>query len=182
MTMQPGGPEFSASAELSAAVRTVADHPSPGITFYDITPVLADAELFEEAITGLVSGLEGLVDVVVGVEARGFILAAPVALALGVGFVPVRKQGKLPGQTNAAAYSLEYAEETVEIHQDAVATGERVLLVDDVLATGGTARAARQLVEGLGGKVVGARFLIELPALSGRTALPGVPLETLIRL
>ena len=182
MTMQPGGPAFTASPSLVGAVRNIPDHPAPGIMFYDITPVLADSELFEETITGLVAGLEGLVDVVIGIEARGFIVAAPVALALGVGFVPVRKAGKLPWKTTSAEYSLEYAEATVEIHQDAVATGERVLLVDDVLATGGTARAARQLVEGLGGEVVGARFLIELELLKGREALPGLPVESLIRL
>ena len=181
-----------AAPDLTAAIRTVPDHPSPGVTFRDITPLLADPQLFRAAIDGLVTGLSGpagepgpgggaVVDVVTGIEARGFILAAPVALRLGVGFVPVRKQGKLPWNVATASYSLEYAEATVEIHEDGVRPGQRVLIVDDVLATGGTARAARELVEGLGGRVVAARFLVEIEELAGRSALPGVAVESLIR-
>ena len=169
------------SASLAAAVRNVPDYPTPGILFRDITPLLASPALFEEAITGLVTGLEGTIDVVTGIEARGFILAAPVALALGVGFVPIRKQGKLPWKTASASYSLEYAEATVEIHQDGVRPGQRVLILDDVLATGGTAKAARELIEGLGGQVAAARFLIELDDLGGRSALPDLSVDSLIR-
>jgi adenine phosphoribosyltransferase len=166
--------------DLTTGVRDIADHPEPGILFRDITPLLADPLLFEEAITQLVADLEGQVDLVAGVEARGFILAAPVALALGVGFVPIRKAGKLPWSTESASYSLEYGEATVEVHSDAVLPGHRVLVLDDVLATGGTARAARELIERLGGTVVEARFLIELDALGGRAALPGLPVRSMI--
>lgn len=166
--------------ELVAAIRSVPDYPSPGILFRDITPLLAAPQLFGRAVDALGAGLRGEIDLVTGIEARGFILAAPVALALGVGFVPVRKQGKLPFDTVSTSYSLEYAQATVEIHTDAVRRGQRVLIVDDVLATGGTARAARQLVERLGGHVVGARFLIELAELGGRSALPDLDAQALI--
>ena len=143
------------------------DWPEKGVTFKDITPVLADHLAFTAIVTALAAAGRDdhgnvVVDKVVGMEARGFILAAPVALALGAGFIPVRKVGKLPRETHAVSYSLEYGEATLEVHRDAIAPGERVLLVDDVLATGGTAAATRQLVEECGGVCTGAAVLMEL--------------------
>jgi adenine phosphoribosyltransferase len=153
-------------------VRDVPDYPSPGILFKDITPLLADAAAFAAIVDALVGQhTPGSVDKVVGIEARGFILAAPVAYRLGAGFVPMRKKGKLPYQTFETSYALEYATATIEVHRDAFAPGERVLIVDDVLATGGTALAALDLVAQAGGTTVGLSFLIELSALAGRTAL-----------
>lgn len=169
------------AAELAAAIRAVPDYPSAGVVFRDITPLLVAPRLFRPAVEALGAGLAGEVDLVTGIEARGFILAAPVALALGVGFVPVRKQGRLPAATVSAGYSLEYGQATVEIHADAVRPGQRVVIVDDVLATGGTARAAAELVERLGGQVTGFRFLIELADLGGRSALPGSDVQALLR-
>jgi adenine phosphoribosyltransferase len=148
------------------------------VTFKDITPLLADGAAFRAVIDEL-AGTYGPVDKVAGIEARGFILAAPVALALGVGFVPVRKPGKLPWHTRAVAYELEYGEETLEMHTDGVAPGERVLLVDDVLATGGTARATVELVRQAGADVRGIAVLLELTFLSGRQQLDGIPLSAL---
>jgi adenine phosphoribosyltransferase len=153
-------------------VRDVPDYPSPGILFKDITPLLADAAAFAAIVDALVGQhASGSVDKVVGIEARGFILAAPVAYHLGAGFVPMRKKGKLPYQTFETSYALEYATATIEVHRDAFAPGERVLIVDDVLATGGTALAALDLVAQAGGTTVGLSFLIELSALAGRAAL-----------
>jgi len=157
---------------LRAAIRDVVDFPKPGIVFKDITPILADAALFRDAISRLCAAAGGRkIDKVVGIDARGFIFAAAVADRLGAGFVPVRKKGKLPWKTRQVAYSLEYGESVVELHDDAVAPGETVLLVDDLLATGGTAGAALELLDGLGAKVAGVAFLIELAFLGGRRKL-----------
>jgi adenine phosphoribosyltransferase len=157
---------------INALVRDVPDYPSPGILFKDITPLLADATAFAAVVDAMVGQHPpGSIDKVVGIEARGFILAAPVAYHLGAGFVPMRKKGKLPYQTFETSYALEYANATIEVHRDAFGPGERVLIVDDVLATGGTAAAALDLVGQAGGTPVGFSFLIELSALGGRAAL-----------
>jgi len=157
---------------LRSLIRDVADFPEPGIAFKDITPLLADAEAFALVVDRLAEHFVGRhIDKVVGIEARGFVLAAPVAHRLGAGLVPVRKPGKLPWDTHTAAYDLEYGSDRLEVHRDAVAPGERVVIVDDVLATGGTASATAELVETLGGEVVGLGFLIELAFLSGAARL-----------
>jgi adenine phosphoribosyltransferase len=157
---------------LRALIRDVPDFPQEGIVFKDITPLLADEVAFSSAIDMIVVHFgRGNVDKVVGIEARGFIIASPVAYHFGAGFVPVRKAGKLPWETEGDEYELEYGTETLEIHTDAFRPGERVLIVDDVLATGGTARATARLVERLGGKVVGIACLIELGFLKGRDAI-----------
>ena len=167
---------------LKTLVRDVADFPQKGILFKDITPLLADEIAFSTVIDLIVVHFgRGNVDKVVGIEARGFIIASPVAYHFGAGFVPVRKQDKLPFHTESAEYALEYGSATLEIHRDAVVPGERVLIVDDVFATGGTARAAAQLVERIGGKVVGIACLIELGFLKGRDRLEGYDLFTLLR-
>ena len=167
--------------QVKALVRDVPDFPQEGIVFKDITPLLADELAFSTVIDLIVVHFgRGNVDKVVGIEARGFILASPVAYHFGAGFVPVRKKDKLPYETEAAEYSLEYGTATLEIHKDAVGPGERVLVVDDVLATGGTARATAELVERIGGKVVGLAFLIELGFLKGRDRLDGYDLFTLL--
>ncbi|MBI3880279.1 MAG: adenine phosphoribosyltransferase [Verrucomicrobia bacterium] len=168
-------------AELSRAIRNIPDFPKPGIQFKDITPVLADARLFAGSIELLAGKYQpGDVDSVVGIDARGFIFAAAVALRLKAGFVPVRKKGKLPYQTHEESYDLEYGSNTVAIHTDAVSKGARVLLVDDLLATGGTAAAAVSLIDKLGGKILEISFLIELAALSGRSKLKHHPVRSLI--
>jgi len=160
---------------LDRHVRPVADWPEPGVTFRDITPLLADAEAFASTISALAARARELaggdVDVVVGMEARGFILGAAVAVELGAGFVPVRKPGKLPGPSFSVDYALEYGTATLQMHRDAVHAGQRVVLVDDVLATGGTMAAADDLVRQGGGVVAGHLVLIELTALGGRAAL-----------
>ena len=157
---------------LRAAIRDVVDFPKPGIVFKDITPVLGDPALLGIAVAAFIEATRPLkVTKVVGIESRGFIFGAPVALALGVGFIPVRKKGKLPWECEAISYALEYGEATIEMHRDSVAPGERVVIIDDLLATGGTAGAAAGLVKRLGAEVVEAQFLIELGFLSGRTAL-----------
>ena len=167
--------------QLKALVRDVPDFPQPGIVFKDITPLLADEIAFSTVIDLIVVHFgRGNVDKVVGIEARGFILASPVAYHFGAGFVPVRKKDKLPWETESEEYELEYGSATLEIHRDGVDPGERVLIVDDVLATGGTARATARLVERIGGKVVGIAFLIELGFLKGRQKLDGYDLFTLI--
>lgn len=173
------------STLISSLVRDIEDFPEPGVTFKDITPLLDDHAAFTAVVEALAAaGRDAtgacVVDKVVGMEARGFILAAPVALTLGVGFVPARKPGKLPWRTRAVGYELEYGLETLEMHQDAVSPGDRVLLVDDVLATGGTARAAAELVEQGGGVVHGLAVLMELGFLDGRARLGGMPLSTLL--
>jgi adenine phosphoribosyltransferase len=158
--------------QVARLVREVPDFPEPGILFRDITPFLGDGPAFHRLVESWAVRHSG-VDVVAGVEARGFILAAPLATRLGVGFVPVRKAGKLPGRTERAAYALEYGEAVLELTHDAISPGQRVLLVDDVLATGGTAAAAAELVEREGGEVVAIQVLIELAALGGRDRLIG---------
>src|SRR5665213_2005335 len=157
---------------IRALVRDVPDYPNPGILFKDITPLLADAAAFAAIVDALVGPhAPGGIDKVAGIEARGFILAAPVAYHLGAGFVPMRKKGKLPYATFESSYSLEYASATLEVHRDAFGPGERVLVVDDVLATGGTAAAALDLVAQAGAVPVGLSFLLELSALGGREML-----------
>ncbi|WP_150242414.1 adenine phosphoribosyltransferase [Nocardiopsis quinghaiensis] len=169
-------PEF-----LQAYIRDIPDFPHPGILFKDITPLLNHREAFAAAVNGLAAPFRGAgVDHVVGLEARGFIFGAPVAMALGAGFVPVRKAGKLPANTIGQAYDLEYGTATVEIHADAVTPGSRVLIVDDVLATGGTGRAAVDLIRRAGGTVVGFSVLMELSALRGHEKMPDVELHTLL--
>jgi len=158
--------------QLRAAIRDVADFPKPGILFKDITPVLSNPELLKIAVEAFVDATRPLgVSKVIGIESRGFILGAPAALSLGIGFVPVRKKGKLPWECEAISYALEYGEATIEMHRDSVQPGEKVVIIDDLLATGGTAKAAISLVSRLGGEVVEAQFLIELGFLSGRAAL-----------
>ncbi len=177
-----GGKQLSALIE--SLLRDVPDFPKAGVVFKDITPVLDDHAAFTAVVAGLAAAGRGedgavLVDKVVGMEARGFILAAPVALALGVGFVPVRKPGKLPWTTRAVDYELEYGHETLEMHTDALRAGERVLVIDDVLATGGTARATAQLIQDAGAVVHGLAMMMELSFLGGRKILGDLPLTVL---
>ncbi|WP_084370371.1 MULTISPECIES: adenine phosphoribosyltransferase [Microbispora] len=164
--------------DWTTLIRDVPDYPKPGILFKDITPLLADHAAFTQVVDELADGLA--FDKVVGIEARGFILAAPVAYQSGAGFVPVRKKGKLPAATLAESYDLEYGSATIEVHADAFAPGDRVLIVDDVLATGGTAQAAVELVRRAGAQVVAASFLMELSFLAGRDRLPGVDVRVLV--
>ena len=167
--------------QIKALIRDVPDFPEPGIVFKDITPVLADPIAFSTIIDLIVVHFgRGNVDKVVAIEARGFILGAPVAYHFGAGVIPVRKAGKLPHETVDESYTLEYGTASLEIHRDAVAPGERVLIVDDVLATGGTAKAAASLVERIGGKVCGIACLIELGFLEGRSKLGGYDVFSLI--
>jgi adenine phosphoribosyltransferase len=162
-------------------IRDVPDYPKPGIVFKDITPLLADHTAFATVVDAVVAYYgRGAIDKVVGIEARGFILAAPVAYHFGAGFVPVRKRGKLPSRTYEQSYELEYGTETIEMHQDAFQPAERVLVVDDVLATGGTARAATQLVRRAGAEVVGLSVLMELSFLNGRDKLADLDIHALV--
>jgi adenine phosphoribosyltransferase len=162
-------------------IREIPDFPKPGILFRDITPVLANSAAFQEVIDRFVEwAAVRSPDVIVGIESRGFVFGAPVALAMGIGFVPIRKVGKLPFDTIQAEYALEYGTNVVEVHRDAILPGQRALIVDDLLATGGTASASARLIEQLGGRVAGFSFLIELAALDGRAALSGHDLQTLI--
>jgi adenine phosphoribosyltransferase len=173
------GTDGEALAQLiKGCIRDVPDYPRQGILFKDITPLLGDAAVLRLVVDALGTGF-GPIDKVTGIEARGFILAAPVACQLGAGFVPVRKQGKLPAATFAESYELEYGTATIEVHTDAFAPGERVLIVDDVLATGGTARAAAALVRRAGAEVAGVSVLLELSALNGRAKLAGLDLRAL---
>ncbi|WP_020573689.1 adenine phosphoribosyltransferase [Actinopolymorpha alba] len=168
---------------IRGLVRDIADYPKPGILFKDITPLLGDPEGFTRTVDALGAPWQNSqprIDKVVGIEARGFILAAPVALALGAGFVPVRKAGKLPGQTFSQSYALEYGEETLEVHRDAFAPGERVLVVDDVLATGGTVDATASLIRAAGAQIVGVSVLLELTFLEPRARLGDLPLHSLL--
>lgn len=164
---------------LASLVRDVPDYPQPGIVFKDLTPLLADPAGFRQAIDELAQGYRD-VDKVVGIEARGFLLAAPVAYLLGAGVIPLRKAGKLPGLVHERSYDLEYGTSSLEVHRDAFAPGDRVLILDDVLATGGTAAAALHLVERCAAEVVGVGVLLELPFLKGRAALEGVDVRALL--
>ena len=158
--------------DIKSVIRTIPDYPKPGIMFRDVTTLLGNARAFRTTVDQLVQPYAGMqIDKVAGIEARGFILAGAVAHQLSVGFVPVRKKGKLPWKTIAQTYDLEYGTDTVEIHEDAVQKGENVLLVDDLIATGGTAEAAIKLIERAGGNVVGCSFIIDLPELKGRRRL-----------
>ena len=164
---------------IAAHVRDVPDYPQPGVLFKDITPLLGDSDAFGDVVEAI-AATYGPVDKVVGIEARGFILAAPVAFEIRAGFVPVRKQGKLPSATFSQEYDLEYGSAVLEVHKDAFQPGERVLIVDDVLATGGTARAAATLVRQAGAEVVGVAVLMELSFLKGRLNLPDVEVRALL--
>ncbi len=184
--MSSPAPSFTAAdaAPLLAAIRDVPDFPKPGILFKDIMPILADPatlhlsiELFERAC----AALPEKPDKIVGIDARGFLFGAALAYKMGLGFIPVRKKGKLPGKTEAVAYTLEYGESTVEMLSDALRPGERVVLIDDLLATGGTAAAAIKLIEKLGAKPIVALFLIELEFLGGRAHLGEVPIVALLK-
>jgi adenine phosphoribosyltransferase len=164
---------------ISSMIRDVRDFPEPGIVFKDITPLLANGAALAAVIGALAAG-HGRIDKVAGIEARGFILAAPVALRLGVGFVPVRKQGKLPAACRSQTYDLEYGTATLEVHEDAFAPGDQVLIVDDVLATGGTAAATADLISRSGAEVTAAVVMLELGFLSGRARLPGLDVRSLL--
>jgi len=168
------------AARAAALVRDVPDYPTPGVLFKDITPLLGDGPVFREVVEHLAEQAPH-VDLVVGMEARGFIVGAPVAVTLGVGFVPVRKAGKLPRETLSGAYDLEYGSAVLEVHADAFAHGARVLVVDDVLATGGTAAATVELLEHAGCTVAGLTFLMELEFLAGRERLAGRDVQALLR-
>lgn len=168
---------------IRAAIRDVPDFPRPGILFRDITPLLGDATLFRDATDAMAAPFAAVgVTHVAGIESRGFVLAAPVAQRLGAGFIPIRKRGKLPGQTCARSYGLEYGTDELEIHMDACPPGSRVLIVDDVLATGGTACASTGLIEEIGGQLVGCSFLIALDALDGASRLTHTRVESLLHL
>jgi adenine phosphoribosyltransferase len=176
MTQQPLTP-----ADIERTIRNIPDFPKPGIQFKDITPVLADSRLFAGSIELLIDGFKpGQVDAVVGIDARGFIFAAAAALRLQAGFVPVRKKGKLPYRTHEQDYALEYGTATVAMHIDALKPGNRVLLIDDLLATGGTAAAAAALVQKLGAHILEIAFLIELKFLNGRSRLAKHPVRSLV--
>jgi adenine phosphoribosyltransferase len=169
------------AANIERAIRNVPDFPKQGIQFKDITPVLADPKLFSDCIDLLIDGFKpGQVDAVVGIDARGFIFAAAAAVKLQAGFVPVRKKGKLPYQTHEQDYDLEYGKATIAMHVDALKPGSRVLLIDDLLATGGTAAAAASLVEKLGGRILEISFLIELKFLNGRDRLKGQKVRSVV--
>ncbi|HET9393676.1 MAG TPA: adenine phosphoribosyltransferase [Candidatus Rubrimentiphilum sp.] len=168
--------------DVQTYIRAIPDFPLPGILFRDITPLLKDKQAFKAAIDLFVDKYkQAKIDHVVGIEARGYMLGAPLAYAIGAGFVPVRKPGKLPFSKLSESYALEYGTNSLEIHADALGDGDRVLVVDDLLATGGTAAATRRLLERLGAKIAGFAFLIELEALKGRDALPGADVTTFIK-
>lgn len=168
--------------ELKDCIRNIPDFPKPGILFRDITTLLKDKKAFKLAIEVLVNKYKDKkIDLVVAVEARGFILGGAIAHRLGAGFVPVRKKGKLPAKTNSVTYELEYGTDTLEIHHDAIGVKDKVLIVDDLLATGGTVKAVTELVEQLNGKIIGIAFLIELVGLKGRDKLKNYPLYSLIK-
>ena len=164
---------------LRAKIRDIPDFPQPGILFRDITPLLADPAAFRQVVDAMAAPYAGI-ETVVAIESRGFILGAPLAYALDAGLVPVRKLGRLPAATVREEYALEYGSNTVEVHQDAIAPGERVVIVDDLLATGGTVRAAANLVERLGGVIAGITVLAELTALRGRDLLPDYEVRSLV--
>lgn len=183
-TRAPAAPSpETAVITLADSIRAIPDYPKPGIVFRDITTLLGDARAFRRAVDELVQPFAGLkIDKIAGIEARGFILGGAVAHQLSAGFVPVRKKGKLPRETLGAIYALEYGTDEIEIHRDAVAPGERVLLVDDLVATGGTAEAAIDLLSRLGAQIVAACFIVDLPDLGGadRIRRLGVPVRTLV--
>ena len=167
--------------QIESLIRAIPDFPIPGILFRDITPLLGDAAGFKASVDVFVERFrDARIDAVVGIEARGYMLGAPVAYALGAGFVPVRKPGKLPGEKYTEEYALEYGTNSIEIHADAVGPGKRVLVIDDLLATGGTLAATLRLLARLDATVAGVAVLIELAALNGRTALPGVDVTSFI--
>jgi adenine phosphoribosyltransferase len=167
--------------DLRAKIREVPDFPKPGIRFYDITTLLRDADAFREVIDRMTAAVKDeRIDLVVGMESRGFIFAAPMADRLGAGFVPVRKLGKLPAETIEVEYDLEYGTATLEIHRDAIVAGQRVLVVDDLLATGGTVLGTIELVRRLGGEIAGLSFMVELTALGGREKLGEFTIHTLL--
>ena len=171
-----------ASMDYASYIRDIPDFPQPGIIFRDITPLLGNAKAYRSAITDLAAPYrDQRIDQVVAIEARGYLLGAPLALELGAGFVPVRKVGKLPGETYRAEYALEYGQAVIEMHQDGLLNGQRVLLVDDVLATGGTIAATIDLVQQSGATVVGIAMLIEITALEGRKKFADYPFHTLIQ-
>jgi adenine phosphoribosyltransferase len=170
------------STDLKSIIRTVPDFPKPGINFYDITPILKDGRALAYTIDTMADHFSNMnIDVVVSMEARGFLFGPAIAYKLGAGFAPVRKLGKLPWDTHREEYALEYGTDTIEIHRDAVLPGERVLIIDDVLATGGTAKAVRNLIRKMNGKIIGAAFVIELLALKGRNKLKDVPVYSLLQ-
>lgn len=172
---------MSTQDRLRAAMRDVPDFPKPGIIFKDITPILANAELFRLAIDEFVAACEGQnIQKIAGIDARGFLFGATVADRLGLGFVPIRKKGKLPWKTESLSYKLEYGEAEIEVHTDAFPLGERVALIDDLLATGGTAAAAIKLIEKAGGTVVQAQFLVELAFLNGCASLAPTPVKSVL--
>ncbi|MBI4974375.1 MAG: adenine phosphoribosyltransferase [Candidatus Omnitrophica bacterium] len=167
---------------LESYIRDIPGFPKDGIIFKDITPLLKDGKKFREAVDAIADEFKGKkIDSILSVEARGFIFGSALAYKLGVGIIPIRKKGKLPFKTHAVTYDLEYGKDTLEIHQDAIGKGDNVLIVDDLLATGGTTRAVIDLVEKLGGKISGIAFLIELTALKGREKLKGYPVISLIK-
>lgn len=167
---------------LRKLIREVPDFPKPGINFYDITTLLKDPEGFEQTVDALTEECRGMqIDTIIGVESRGFIFAAPLAYQLGVGFIPVRKPKKLPAESVSVSYDLEYGQDSLEMHKDAVGQGHRVLIVDDLLATGGTARAVVDLVEGVGGTVAALLFVVELNFLNGRSKFDGYDVRSLIQ-
>ena len=171
----------TAQADIKALIKDVPDFPKKGIVFKDITPLLADPAGFRKVIDGLAAPFMGKgITVVAGIESRGFLLATPVAYRLGAGVVPIRKKGKLPRATHKVTYSLEYGEDAIEAHADALGPKDKVLLIDDVLATGGTAKAACELIDKLGGTLAGVCFLIELGFLKGREKLPGRRIHSLV--
>jgi len=176
MTAQPGD---ELTELITARIRDIPDYPQRGVVFKDITPLLADGRAFSAVVEAL-AAKRGPVDKVAGIEARGFIMAAPVACRLGVGFVPIRKKGKLPGATFVQDYELEYGTATIEVLTDAFKPSDRVLVIDDVLATGGTARATADLVQRSGAKVAGLAVLLELSFLNGRARLPDLPVSALL--
>jgi adenine phosphoribosyltransferase len=168
--------------ELENYIRTIEDFPKEGISYKDITPLLLDPKAISFAVSEIIKGLEGQpIDKVVGIESRGFLLGMLIANVLDVGFVPIRKPGKLPAKTISQSYDLEYGSDTIEIHQDAIQKGEQILLHDDLLATGGTAAAACRLIETLGGEIVQVNFIIELNFLQGRQSLPKDKVKSLIQ-
>lgn len=174
--------DFAASDRIIKAVRDVPDFPKPGIIFKDITPLLSDGELFREVIDLFLAASKPLKpDKIVGIDARGFVFGSAVAYELGAGFIPIRKKGKLPYETKAESYTLEYGSATVEMHIDAISPGERIILVDDLLATGGTSAAAARLISAAGGNLVEAQFLIELGFLSGRVLLDPIPVRAFLK-